>query len=211
MERRWNHNIRYHSILLDAVPRNAAVVLDAGCGVGTLTQSLRSKAHKVVGIDLDAAGLALARSTATGGIEYVCGDFLDHPFAPESFDAVLSVATLHHMDATAGLRRMRELVRPGGVVGVIGLARNDSLVDYAAGGVGLAASWAYRAVKGYWEHPSPQVWPPPETWESMRRIALRELPGCRFRRHLLWRYSLLWTKPRQPVYSARSDNTLRGA
>ena len=31
----------------------------------------------------------------------------------------------------------------------------------------------------------------------MRRIAAQELPGVRYRRHLLWRYSLVWTKPKR--------------
>jgi hypothetical protein len=46
-----------------------------------------------------------------------------------------------------------------------------------------------------WEHPSPKVGPPPETYAGMRRLAADLLPGVRFRRHLLWRYSLVWTKP----------------
>lgn len=194
MDEFWNHNIHYHRLLLEAIPDRAGVVLDVGCGVGMLTQSLRSKAGKVVGIDLDEASITAARGASPGDIEYIVGDFLSHPFTPSSFDAVLSVATLHHMDAAAGLRRMRELVRPGGLVGVIGLARDASIADRVCAVAGLVASWMHRASKGYWEHPSPKVWPPPESWSSMRRIAARELPGVRFRRHLLWRYSLLWTK-----------------
>jgi len=31
---------------------------------------------------------------------------------------------------------------------------------------------------------------------SIGDTARRLLPGVRYRRHLLWRYSLLWTKPR---------------
>ena len=198
MESRWNHNVHYQRILLDAVPKNAEAVLDIGCGIGTLTRALRHRANRVVGIDLDEASIALARHPTDKEIEYIVGDFLSCSFARQSFDAVLSVAMLHHVDAVAGLRRMRELVRPGGIVGVIGLARDDSLADYAVAAGGLITSWVYKAAKGYWEHPSPKVWPPPESWDSMRVIAARELPGCRFRRHLLWRYSLLWTKPSQP-------------
>lgn len=29
----------------------------------------------------------------------------------------------------------------------------------------------------------------------MRRIAAATVPGARFGRHLLWRYSLVWAKP----------------
>lgn len=192
----WNHNVHYHALLLDAVPRGARRVLDVGCGEGMLARALRGRAERVIGIDLDEPSLALARAAGGDGIEYVLGDVRSFPFEPASFDAVVSVATLHHMDAAAGLRRMAELLRPGGVLAVVGLARNASLLDHAHGLVGLVASWILRIAKGgYWQHPSPIVWPPPESWASMRAIASRELPGVRWRRHLLWRYSLVWTKP----------------
>jgi hypothetical protein len=29
----------------------------------------------------------------------------------------------------------------------------------------------------------------------MHALARQMLPGARYRRHLLWRYSLIWTKP----------------
>lgn len=32
-------------------------------------------------------------------------------------------------------------------------------------------------------------------WREVRRAARGALPGCRCRRHLLWRYSLVWDKP----------------
>ena len=34
------------------------------------------------------------------------------------------------------------------------------------------------------------------TWAEVRAVACRLLPGVRYRRHLLFRYSLLWSKPR---------------
>jgi len=194
----WNHNLHYHRLLLDAVPAGAARVLDVGCGEGTLVRALRARAAHVVGIDRDAASLALARAASSDGIEYVEGDVRTHPFVPASFDAVVSVATLHHVDAAAGLRRMIELLRPGGVLAILGLARDASPVDYAISAAAVVASRAIRVVRRHWEHPSPKVWPPPETWASMRAIAARELPGHRWRRHLLWRYSIVWTKPAGP-------------
>lgn len=195
MNNRWNHNIHYHPILLDAVPINANIVLDVGCGEGTLARALRSKAKRVVGIDLDEASITIARNTPIEGIEYIIGDFLSYSLPPESFDAVLSVATLHHMNAVAGLRRMRDLVRPGGIIGIIGLARDESLIDHAISATGLAAHRLYLATRQYWEHPSPKAWPPPESWSSMRRIAAQQLPGVRYQRHILWRYSMIWVRP----------------
>lgn len=48
----------------------------------------------------------------------------------------------------------------------------------------------------YWEHSAPIVWPPPETYGTMRAIAEQVLPGARYRRHVLWRYSLIWERSR---------------
>jgi hypothetical protein len=33
------------------------------------------------------------------------------------------------------------------------------------------------------------------TWAEVHAAARDVLPGVRYRRHLLWRYSLLWRKP----------------
>ncbi len=81
------------------------------------------------------------------------------------------------------------------MVAAIGLARESWPKDLPRV---LAASIGTRLLKlrrTYWEHSAPMVWPPPHTYDEMRAIAERTLPGVRYRRHLLWRYSLVWTKP----------------
>ncbi|TCC23187.1 class I SAM-dependent methyltransferase [Kribbella sindirgiensis] len=192
MKQPWNHNIHYHPQILKAVPHGAERALDIGCGEGMLARKLRRVVPKVTGIDLDTPSLELA-SARGDEIEYVHGDFLQHPFEPESYDLVASVATLHHVDARAGLLRMRELVRPGGALVVVGLARTTPRdLPYAAAAV--TAACAHRATKGHWEHPSPTVWPPPVTFHDMRALAAELLPGSTYRRHLLFRYSITWRK-----------------
>jgi 2-polyprenyl-3-methyl-5-hydroxy-6-metoxy-1,4-benzoquinol methylase len=192
---RWNHNIHLHPLILEAVPAGARRALDVGCGEGMLTRELRSQVDEVVGIDLDGPSIELARAAGGEGIEYVPGDVLTHPLAPGSFDLVASVATLHHMDSAAGLGRMGELLRPGGVLVVVGLARTRSPLDlaYDLGGA-VTTRWLERT-RTYWEHSAPMVWPPPQSYGQLRRTAERVLPGVRYRRHVLWRCSLTWTKP----------------
>lgn len=190
---RWNHSIHYHPRVLGAVPEGAKDALDVGCGEGMLARRLRRTVPHVVGIDQHGPSLDEARRY-DHDVEYVHGDFLTHPFEPESFDVITSVATLHHLDAVAALTRMRELLRPGGTLAVIGLARRtarDLPVDIAGTVVGLV----HRGVRGYWNGPSPTATPPPLTYADMRTLAAETLPGAQFRRHLLRRYSLLWTKP----------------
>jgi SAM-dependent methyltransferase len=189
----WNHNIHYHRLILDAIPPGARHALDVGCGEGTLARQLRALVPHITAIDTDPASIALARQ-AGPDIEYLLGDFLTFPFHPASFDLIASVATLHHMDAGAALARMRDLLRPGGTLAIIGLPRPDLPADLPWLLASTAGSALHRLTRRYWEHPSPPRRPPPETYTGMRRIAARILPSARLRRHLLWRYSLIWKK-----------------
>lgn len=201
MDQRWNHNIHYHRVIVDAVPSSARTALDIGCGDGLLVRDLAAKVPRVVGIDVDAPSIERARGEVAGlpgdPVELVVGDALTYPFARGSFDVVASVATLHHVDARVGLLRMRELVGPGGLIGVVGLAAVGSPADAVRSLAGAAANTASERTnrRTSWEHQAPTVWPPPETYGSMRKLVAELLPGARFRTHLYWRYSILWTRP----------------
>jgi SAM-dependent methyltransferase len=194
---RWNHNLHYSRVVLQAIPPGTQAVLDVGCGEGTLTRALRRVVPTVTGIDADPASIDRARQQdeASRPISYVLGDILAKPLAGQSFDAVVSVAVLHHMDAAAGLAAMKDLVKPGGVLVVLGLARSRLPRDLPWEGAAVGAQAWLRSRRTYWEQTAPTVWPPPATWVEMRRLAHQQLPGARFRRHLLWRYSIVWTKP----------------
>src|SRR5690242_11888536 len=114
--RAWNHNLQYLPLLLRAVPPGCARALDVGCGDGVFARQLAPLCGRVIGIDRDAASIEAARRAGGDGIEYVVGDFLTHPLEPASFDLVLSVTSLHHMDALRALERMAALLRPGGTL-----------------------------------------------------------------------------------------------
>ena len=174
-------------MVLGAVPSGCRRALDVGCGEGMLARRLRTLVPHVTGIDVDEPSLVLARGQS-GDVDYVLGDVLAAPFPAASFDLVTSVAALHHVDAAAALGRMRTLLRPGGTLAVVGLARGRSVRDVPA----VVATQMLRRRHGWWEPPSPTVWPPPLTYGEVRRVAEEVLPGCRFRRHLLWRWSLTW-------------------
>ena len=113
--------------MLAALPEGASRVLDVGCGDGILLAELvdAGVAH-VIGIDSDRDVLDRARARFQDlPIEWVHADVLRVDLAQQSFDAVVSIASLHHMDAAQALPRFAQLVRPGGVVVIVGLARAD--------------------------------------------------------------------------------------
>jgi hypothetical protein len=114
---------------------------------------------------------------------------------PDTFNMITSVAALHHMDARAALDRMCQLLALGGTLAIIGLARSRLPADLSREAAAVVAHRGYKLTRTYWEQPSPVVWPQAHTYAEMHALAQQVLPGARYRRHLLWRYSLIWTKP----------------
>jgi hypothetical protein len=77
--------------------------------------------------------------------------------------------------------------------------RTSRLRDLPADVTGVVAHRVLLIGKTYQPVNAPTIWPPPQTYAQMRRIATQTLPGVRYRRHLLWRYSLIWAKPASPA------------
>jgi 2-polyprenyl-3-methyl-5-hydroxy-6-metoxy-1,4-benzoquinol methylase len=157
---------------------------------------LSGVARQVTAIDCDAPTIALAKKqTPAVNVDYVLDDFLVHPFEPQSFDAVVSVAALHHIGTAAALSRMQQLLRPGGTMAVVGLAQSRHRADLIFDLAGIVVDRLHKVTKTYWDTSAPKIWPPPETFRQTRQVAETVLPDARYRRHLLWRYSITWTKP----------------
>jgi ubiquinone/menaquinone biosynthesis C-methylase UbiE len=97
-------------------------VLDLGCGTATLTIMLKRSCPgaKIIGLDGDPKVLAIARqkiAAAGGDVELHEGMAFAPPFAPGSFDRVVSSLVLHHLateNKQKTLAKVRELLRPGG-------------------------------------------------------------------------------------------------
>ena len=196
----WNHNGHYHQVILDAIPAGCATALDVGCGTGALTRRLRAAGLRVTGLDRDEPCIQLARAhPGSAGIGYLVGDIGRAPLQPGSFDLVTSVAMVHHMDTELALKKMSGLLRPGGVLAIVGLARDSTPADFGRAVPASVGSHLHRLADSGRRLPRPYqpplVWPPPLSYRQMRRLAGRLLPGARYRHHLYWRYSLIWTKP----------------
>ena len=127
-------------------------------------------------------------------IDFIEADFLVHDFGAASFDFACANTSLHHMDLAAALMTMARVLRPGGRLAVIGLAADTSVTDLLAAAPAIPADLFYRAVYRRGESGAPIV-DPEMSWREVRAAAAHTLPGVRYRRHLLWRYSLRWQKP----------------
>ncbi len=200
----WNHNVHYQPLILNAVPPGCGSALDVGCGDGMLCCKLAGRCRDVIGIDLDGPMVRLARERGRDvpNAAFVEGDFLSYPFGEASFDFVTSNTAIHHMGFEVALRRMARLLRPGGRLVVVGLARNGTPRDWAYGAAGVPLNWVFnaahaaaRAAGRETRMPGHPVTDAEETWGEVRSVAQGLLPGVRYRQHLLFRYSLAWQKP----------------
>lgn len=192
----WNVNIHYDARLADCVPVSATDVLDVGCGDGFLAARLARRVPHVVAIDIDAPVLGRARARFPDApVTWCHGDILTHPLRAESFDAVLANAMFHHLpDTRAAMHRLSQLVRPGGMLAVVGFPRAEwrdlpwAITSTILRGVTIQ-------VRGKWQHTAPQVWPPRDSIREVRQAAREILPGSAVRLLLLGRYVLTWTRP----------------
>ena len=194
MRRRWNHNLHYHCLVLRSVPSPCPRALDVGCGEAVLTRELAARCGEVTGLDLDPAVLHGADGTSPPNVRLVAGDVLTYPFPAAHFDFIAAMAALHHLPLQQGLERLRDLLRPNGVLAIIGLYRPSTAMDRVA----AAAAWPVSCVLRHVHEPvrmQASVREPNETLQEVRNAAEALLPGVVIERRFFFRYSLLWRKP----------------
>ncbi len=111
-------------------------VLDVGCGPGALTSELarRAGARAVSAVDPSPAFVEAARArNPDADVRQAAAEEL--PFDDDAFDATLAQLVVHFMaDPVAGLREMRRVTRPGGVVAAC-------VWDHAGGSGPLSRFW----------------------------------------------------------------------
>jgi SAM-dependent methyltransferase/uncharacterized protein YbaR (Trm112 family) len=95
-------------------------VLDAGCGIGRLSQSVARLSRELVGMDFSTgAEEASLRNETAGNVHIVQGDILNPPFKGSSFDLVYAKGVLHYVpDVKGSLKALAEVVKPGGSLSV---------------------------------------------------------------------------------------------
>jgi SAM-dependent methyltransferase len=98
------------------LPGRPGDVLDLGCGTGSLSLLASEQGHRVTGVDLSPAMVALAREKLAGrDAVFLVGDAASPPVGKQRFDTVLVRHVLWALpDPGGALRHWRGLLRPGG-------------------------------------------------------------------------------------------------
>lgn len=139
---------RTRALLADlAAPQAGQVVLDLGCGTGTLVTQLKRRHPDVdvVGVDPDPAALArarrkLARAGLQARLDQAFANALPYPGA--AFDRVLCSFVYHHLEPAqkeAALREVRRVLKPGGLFALLDFAGPEAAAE------GRAAGWLHAS------------------------------------------------------------------
>src|SRR5262252_255796 len=167
----WTQNNHYHRLLLRYVPANCSHVLEIGCGTGAFSRHLAARAKKVTAIDLSPEMIRVAgsRSAHLENIVYRCADLMSCDLAPAEFDCIITIATLHHLPLKPAILKLKQALKPGGVLIVLDLFEPERSLRKPAGwrdailnAIGLGVSGSLRllhqgrlkppqAVRAAWE------------------------------------------------------------
>lgn len=209
---RWTHNNHYHKFLLQYLPTNCEQSLEIGCGTGAFSRLLATRSGCVTALDLSPRMIRIARGRSRHfpNLEFQITDVIKWKFPAERFDCIASIATLHHLPLREALSSMKAALKPSGVLLVLDLfererhllkaeALIDSTLDALARPVSLGLRFLHngrlrppREVRAAWAaHEQHDSYP---TFSQVRDLCAEILPGAKVRRHLLWRYSIVWQK-----------------
>jgi ubiquinone/menaquinone biosynthesis C-methylase UbiE len=200
----WNHNNHYHRFLLKHVPPHCGQALELGYGSGTFARLVATQAELVLALDVSPQMISLARerSRQYANIDFQVGDALLWEFPPEHFDCIVSIATLHHLPLEEMLTKMKRALTVNWILLVL-----DLYQESRAGAFTTLAAFPVSVILKYLK--TGRFTEPPEgraawaehgkhdsylTLSQLRQRCQALLPGVKIRKHLLWRYSLIWKK-----------------
>lgn len=117
--RHWRRHLqRVLGPATDGLALREASVLELGSGPGLTTDWLLPRVAQLTCVDIDADDAA-ALAARLPKARVVHADATSLPFAPMTFDVVLSFTMLHHLPDSAAQTRLfaeaRRVLRPGGV------------------------------------------------------------------------------------------------
>ncbi|OUL21185.1 SAM-dependent methyltransferase [Nostoc sp. T09] len=201
----WNHNNHYHSFLLKQLPPHCEKILDIGCGTGVFSRLLAQRADQVTAVDLSPKMIEVAQeqSQSYPNIDFQVADILQWQFPVEYFDAIASIATVHHLPLEVLLPKIQAALKPGGKFLILDLVKSEGIQDILSDAIAVPLHLTLQLLKNKRLRPTPEaiaVWQEHGrtdkylTRSQAKQIYLKSLTEAKIRKHLFWRYSVVWEK-----------------
>ncbi len=95
---------------------NPKRTLDYGCGTGWVSRALASNGYNTIGVDTSGSLISSATGSPQKSSQFAIADCMNLPFAAESFDLVVGIAILHHLDINHGLAECHRVLSSNGAL-----------------------------------------------------------------------------------------------
>ena len=192
----WNHNVAYYPWIKKET-EGCKCILDVGCGDGSLLSYLDDGSHELYGIDIDKFAIDRAKeANGSEKISYEIASF-DEIDENEKYDAIVFVASIHHMNMSDTLQKAKKMLSTGGKLVIVGLAKPSTLTDriIEAGRVLPSRIITKKHQKNASENEfKPVVSFDMPNLNDVRKIISEEIPYASWRQALHYRYLLTWIK-----------------
>jgi 2-polyprenyl-3-methyl-5-hydroxy-6-metoxy-1,4-benzoquinol methylase len=202
---KWNHNSHYHPFLLANLPPNCQNLLEIGCGIGTFSRTLAKRSARVTAIDLSPKMIEFAKSFSKdyANINFQLADILETDFPDAHFDAIVSIATFHHLPLEQVLPKLKNALKPRGKLLILDVLRMESVKDYLVGSAAFPLSLIIKTFHNGFHRPPKeerQAWAAHAktdrflSFSEAAQIYPIYFENAAVRRHLFFRYSVIWEK-----------------
>lgn len=191
----WNHNTIYHKEILKNLPKSRISALDIGSGLGCFSGKLSSLFSNVISLEPDKDSISKAMSLyPENNITFINSAFDKHDFGCNKYDFITLIASIHHMDFKATLNKSLTLLNPEGKLVILGLYRERSPVDLLISLIAIIPNLIMNTITDTNPLTSMITQLPKMSIREIKREAKSILGSFKFKRHLFWRYSLVYKK-----------------
>jgi len=127
-------------IKISGIPENG-LVLDVGCGPGRAAILFGERGYRVVGVDISAEMVELARqkSSELPKVSYVVGEFEQADLPEDQFDLIVAGSSLHWIEPDQGYKKIADLLNDSGT-----LSAFWNFENYGIDGLAVTVSSLYR-------------------------------------------------------------------
>jgi SAM-dependent methyltransferase len=147
--------------------------------------------------------IAGERSVLFPNIDFQIADVMTRELPTETFDCIATIATLHHLPMADALPKIKSALKVNGVLLILDLFQTEGLRDALTSALAVPVSAGLKLIRhGRITAPRPvrEAWAEHGRHDSyltlagVHKVCAEMLPGAEVRRHLLWRYSIIWKK-----------------
>jgi 2-polyprenyl-3-methyl-5-hydroxy-6-metoxy-1,4-benzoquinol methylase len=200
---KWDHNQQYQKYLLKNIPKNCNCILDVGCGTGELTKKLTPFSKEIIGIDVSENMINEAKKrNCDEKINYFKISVEKYLKETEKqFDVIISIAALHHMNEEETLKIMKKRLAKDERILIIDLVKTKTIIEWI---LSITAALLNPIIMLIMRGRLKVTKEEKEAWaghfqydkylttKEVKDIAKKALGKAKIKRHLFWRYSIIY-------------------